>query len=151
GKPNPVIGRRNSESVRLPQKTIRRRRLSCARAWMSSSVAALYMAGCNRSRAADFSRHTIRGALLFARRSGLPQRLVDQGPRMTRPIQLHADLAIAPAREAEAIHYFETVYRPTASRCDGYVDLRLLRLQGALVGSAPAGINYRFSITFTTE
>jgi hypothetical protein len=70
---------------------------------------------------------------------------------MSRPIQLHADLAIDPARESEAVHYFETVYRPTASRFDGYIDLRLLKLQGALAGSAPAGINYRFSITFTSE
>jgi len=70
---------------------------------------------------------------------------------MSRPIQLHADLALDPAREAEAVHYFESVYRPTASRFEGYVDLRLLKLQAALVGSAPAGINYRFSITFTSE
>jgi hypothetical protein len=70
---------------------------------------------------------------------------------MSRPIQLHADLAIDPARETEAIRYFETVYRPTASRFEGYIDLRLLKLRAALVGSAPAGINYRFSITFTSE
>ena len=70
---------------------------------------------------------------------------------MSRPIQLHADLSIDLAREAEAIHYFETVYRPTASRFEGYIDLRLLKLHGALAGSAPAGINYRFSITFTSE
>jgi hypothetical protein len=70
---------------------------------------------------------------------------------MSRSIQLHGDLAINPAREVEALHYFETVYRPTASRFEGYIDLRLLKLQTALVGSAPAGINYRFSITFTTE
>ena len=70
---------------------------------------------------------------------------------MSRPIQLHADLAIDPEREAEAIHYFETVYRPTAMRFEGYVDLRLLKLTAALVGSAPAGVNYRFSITFTSE
>ena len=70
---------------------------------------------------------------------------------MSRPIQLHADLAVDAAREAEAIRYFETVYRPTASRFEGYVDLRLLKLQAALAGSAPAGINYRFSITFTSE
>ena len=70
---------------------------------------------------------------------------------MSHPIQLHADLAIDPAREAEAVRYFETVYRPTASRFEGYIDLRLLKLQAALVGSAPAGINYRFSITFTSE
>jgi hypothetical protein len=70
---------------------------------------------------------------------------------MSRPIQLHADLAIDPSREVEALHYFETVYRPTASRFEGYIDLRLLKLQAALVGSAPSGINYRFSITFTSE
>ena len=70
---------------------------------------------------------------------------------MPRPIQLHADLAIDPAREADAVHYFESVYRPTATRFEGYVDLHLLKLQAALVGSAPPAINYRFSITFTTE
>ena len=70
---------------------------------------------------------------------------------MPRPIQLHADLVIDPKREAEEVHYFETVYRPTAMRFEGYVDLRLLRLTAALVGSAPAGVNYRFSIAFTTE
>jgi hypothetical protein len=70
---------------------------------------------------------------------------------MPRSFQLHADLALDSAREAEAIAYFETVYRPTASRFEGYIDLQLLRLQGALVGSAPPGVNYRFSITFTTE
>lgn len=70
---------------------------------------------------------------------------------MSRSIQLHADLAVDPAREAEAVRYFETVYRPTAKRFEGYVDLQLLKLQAALVGTAPAGINYRFSITFTSE
>jgi hypothetical protein len=70
---------------------------------------------------------------------------------MPRPIQLHADLALDPAREAEALHYFETVYRPTASRFEGYIDLHLLKLTEAIVGSAPEGVNYRFSITFTTE
>jgi hypothetical protein len=70
---------------------------------------------------------------------------------MSRPIQLHADLAIDPAREAEAVRYFETVYRPAAKRFDGYIDLQLLKLQAALLGTAPAGINYRFSISFTSE
>jgi len=70
---------------------------------------------------------------------------------MSRPIQLHADLVIDPKREAEAVHYFETVYRPTAMRFEGYMDLRLLKLTAALVGSAPARLNYRFSIAFTSE
>jgi len=70
---------------------------------------------------------------------------------MPRPIQLHADLAIDPARESAALQYFETVYRPTASRFDGYVDLQLLKLTAVVVGSAPKNLNYRFSITFTSE
>ena len=70
---------------------------------------------------------------------------------MPRPIQLHADLAIDPAREAEALRHFEDAYRPTASRFEGYIDLRLLKLQGAVAGSAPPGINYRFAITFASE
>jgi hypothetical protein len=70
---------------------------------------------------------------------------------MSRPIQLHADLAIDPAREADALRYFETVYRPTARQFEGYIDLHLLKLQSALVGSAPADVNYRFSISFSSE
>ena len=70
---------------------------------------------------------------------------------MSRSIQLHADLAIDPAREADAVRYFESVYRPTAKRFEGYIDLQLLKLQGALVGTPPDGSNYRFSITFTSE
>jgi heme-degrading monooxygenase HmoA len=70
---------------------------------------------------------------------------------MSRPIQVHGDLAIDPARETEAIHYFETTYRPTASRFEGYVDLHLLKLTTAVTGTAPPGVNYRFSITFRSE
>jgi hypothetical protein len=70
---------------------------------------------------------------------------------MTYPIQVHGDLAIDPAREAEALHYFETVYRPTAKGFEGYLDLHLLKLEGAVMGTAPAGVNYRFSITFQSE
>ena len=70
---------------------------------------------------------------------------------MSRPIQVHGDLAVDPAREADALHYFETVYRPTARRFDGYLDLQLLKLEQAVTGTAPAGVNYRFSISFTNE
>ncbi len=70
---------------------------------------------------------------------------------MSRSIQVHGDLAIDPAREIEAIHYFDTVYRPTARRFEGYVDLQLLKLEGAVAGTAPLGVNYRFSISFRSE
>jgi hypothetical protein len=66
-------------------------------------------------------------------------------------IQLHGDLSVHPATEAEMVRYFETVYRPAATKFDGYVDLRLLKLTSAVVGTAPAGLDYRFAITFQTE
>ena len=70
---------------------------------------------------------------------------------MSRPIQVHGDLAIDPSREVEAIHYFETVYRPTAKRFEGYRDLQLLKLTAAVTGAAPPAVNYRFSISFASE
>jgi hypothetical protein len=71
--------------------------------------------------------------------------------RMSRRVQLHCDLSVDPARAAEAEHYFETVYRPAAMAFEGYVDLQFLKLQSVLVGKAPAGMNYRFSITYESE
>jgi len=70
---------------------------------------------------------------------------------MSRPIQVHGDLAIDASREAEAVRYFETVFRPTASRFEGYLDLQLLKLTAAVTGAAPPGVNYRFSISFASE
>jgi hypothetical protein len=70
---------------------------------------------------------------------------------MNRQVQLHCDLTVDPERAAEAEHYFETVYRPAAMKFDGYVALQLLKLQSVLAGQAPAGLNYRFSITYESE
>ena len=70
---------------------------------------------------------------------------------MSRPVQLHCDLAVDSRKDAEMVQYFETVYRPTAMKFTGYIDLRMLRLQSVLLGHAPAGMNYRFSITYQTE
>jgi hypothetical protein len=70
---------------------------------------------------------------------------------MSRPIQLHGDLAVDAAREAEMLHYFETVYRPAAMRFPGCIDLHLLKLTGVPMGVRPAGLSYRFSITYESE
>ena len=48
-------------------------------------------------------------------------------------------------------HYFETVYRPAGMKFEGYIDLRILKLKDVLLGEAPEGMNYRFSITYTSE
>ena len=70
---------------------------------------------------------------------------------MKRRVQLHCDLTLDPARAIDAEEYFETVYRPAAMKFEGYVDLQLLKLHSVLAGQAPAGLNYRFSITYETE
>ena len=70
---------------------------------------------------------------------------------MTRSVQLHCDLTVDPAKEAEMVRYFETVYRPTGAKFQGYIDLRILKLQAVLLGNAPPGMNYRFSITYESE
>jgi hypothetical protein len=68
-----------------------------------------------------------------------------------RAIQLHLDLAVDPAREKEMLHNFETIFRPEAVRHQGYIDVKMLKLRTALQGSAPADLNYRFSLTYRRE
>ena len=70
---------------------------------------------------------------------------------MTRSIQLHGDLTVDPTREAEMVAYFENVYRPRAAEFPGYIDLHLLKLIGAPMGTPPPGLSYRFSITYASE
>ena len=66
-------------------------------------------------------------------------------------IQLHLDLSVDPAKEQEMLQYFEAVFRPTAQTFEGYVDVRMLKLQAALMGVAPAGVNYRFALIYQSE
>ena len=70
---------------------------------------------------------------------------------MARPIELHGDLAVDPAREAEMIEYFEKVYRPAAAKFPGYIDLHLLKLTAVPMGTRPVGLSYRFSIKYESE
>jgi len=71
------------------------------------------------------------------------------GPR--HPVQLHVDLAVDPAKEKEMLHNFETIFRPEAAKHPGYIDVKMLKLRTALQGSGPAGVNYRFSLTYQSE
>lgn len=69
----------------------------------------------------------------------------------TRRIQLHLDLAVDPKREAEMLEHFEKVFRPTAKKQPGYIDLKMLKLQVAVRGGAPPGGKFRFVLTFVSE
>ena len=49
------------------------------------------------------------------------------------------------------LHNFETIFRPEAAKHPGYIDVKMLKLRTALRGSGPAGVNYRFSLTYQSE
>ena len=68
-----------------------------------------------------------------------------------RPIQLHLDMAVDPAREKELLHNFETIFRPEAVKHPGYIDVKLLKLRTVVSGKNPPGVNYRFSLTYQSE
>ena len=67
------------------------------------------------------------------------------------PIVLDVDLSVDPAREQEMLHNFRTVFKPAAINFTGYIDVKILKLRPALQGSAPAGMNYRFQLTYESE
>ena len=66
-------------------------------------------------------------------------------------IQVHVDLAIDPAKEQEMLRYFQTVFRPAATKFRGYIDVRMLKVRAVPVGTPPPGINYRFAIIYESE
>ena len=67
-------------------------------------------------------------------------------------IQVHVDMAIDPAKEHEMLRYFQTTFRPAAQKFRGYIDVRMLKLVAVPFGTPPpAGINYRFAITYENE
>jgi heme-degrading monooxygenase HmoA len=66
-------------------------------------------------------------------------------------IQVHVDLAIDPAKEPEMLRFFQTRFRPEAMKFRGYIDVRMLKVSAVPVGTAPPGINYRFTILYESE
>ena len=69
----------------------------------------------------------------------------------SQPIQLHVDLNVDPAREAELLTNYRTKFRPTISKQPGFVEVKLMKLDSAPAGKAPANTNYRLLISFQTE
>ncbi len=67
------------------------------------------------------------------------------------PIVLYVDMAVDPAKEKEMATNYHTIFRPAAVKYPGYVDLKIVKLRSALQGSAPAGMNYRFQLTYESE
>ena len=74
-----------------------------------------------------------------------------QAADAAHPIQLHVDLTVDPAKEKEMLKNFSTVFRPAAVKQPGYIDVKMLKLRTTLMGTAPAGVNYRFVLTYQSE
>jgi hypothetical protein len=95
----------------------------------------------------DMKRRTYLKTLLAAGAAQASSQAADA----THPIQLHVDLTVDPAKEKEMLKNFETIFRPAASKQPGYIDVKMLKLRTTLMGKAPAGVNYRFVLTFQSE
>lgn len=66
-------------------------------------------------------------------------------------IQLHVDLTVDPAREAEMLKNFHNTFKPAAAKQPGYIDVQMLKLRSTVMGKAPDDANYRFVLTFQSE
>ena len=66
-------------------------------------------------------------------------------------IQVHVDISIDPAEENRMLRYFETEFRSAAMKFEGFIEVHMLKLRTAPVGNAPAGMNYRFALTYRSE
>ena len=53
------------------------------------------------------------------------------------PIVLEVDLSVDPAREKEMLDNFHNTFKPVAVKHPGYIDVKILKLRSALMGSAP--------------
>ncbi len=67
------------------------------------------------------------------------------------PIVLDVDLSVDPAKEQEMLHNFHTVFKPAATKFQGYVDVKMCKLRSAIQGAPPSGVNYRFQLTYQSE
>ena len=67
------------------------------------------------------------------------------------PIVLEVDLSVDPAREKEMLDNFHGKFKPAAVKFPGYIDVKILKLRTALMGTAPDGLNYRFQLAYQSE
>jgi antibiotic biosynthesis monooxygenase (ABM) superfamily enzyme len=76
-------------------------------------------------------------------------RLAAQNGR--KPIELHVDLQVDPAKEKEMLKIFHGPFHAAAAQQAGFIDAKMLHLRSAVKGSAPPDANYRFVLRFQSE
>ena len=67
------------------------------------------------------------------------------------PIVLYVDMPVDPAKEKQMLKNFHEIFKPAAIKFPGYIDVKIVKIRKALQGSAPAGVNYRFQLTYQSE
>ena len=66
-------------------------------------------------------------------------------------IVLYCDLEVDPAKEAQMLHYFHTVFKPAAQKFEGYMGVKILKYDHLVQGTKPpAAVNYRFQLTYAS-
>lgn len=97
-------------------------------------------------------RTCLKSLLAVSAASTVEQRAAAQPkPPAKNPIVLYVDMQVDPAKEQEMIRNYHTIFRPTAMKHQGFVDIKIVKLRTALIGKAPAGMNYRFQLTYESE
>ncbi len=67
-------------------------------------------------------------------------------------IVLNCDLKVDPAREREMLYHFHKVFKPAGAKFKGFIDVKMLKLRTRIQGEPlPAGVNYRFQLTYENE
>ena len=94
--------------------------------------------------------HATLGAAAIAGVAIAPARARGRGTKP--PIVLYCDLIVDPAREQEMLTHFHTRFKPAGAKFPGFIDLKMLKLRQVIQGyKLPAGINYRFQLTYASE
>ncbi len=69
----------------------------------------------------------------------------------SNPVVLFVDMPVDPSRETEMVRNFHTIFKPAAEKHVGYIDVKIVKIEKALMGTAPPGVNYRFILTYKNE
>ena len=87
---------------------------------------------------------------MLAAGAAIPVVMAQKAPPKN-PIVLYVDMPVAVAKEKELVRMFHADFLPTAKKHEGFIDLKIVKLRKALQGAGPAGMTYRFQLTFESE
>jgi hypothetical protein len=97
-------------------------------------------------------RAALKTALALSIAAGAGRASAQPGSAGAKPIVLYCDLKVDPAREREMLEHFHARFKPAASRFEGFIDLKMLKLRQIIQGGAlGVGVNYRFQLTYANE